>query len=209
MDCILLDFSKAFNKVPHSRFLMKLQHYVVRGHLHDWITSFLLGRTQCVVLDGPSSAATTVSSGVPQGIVLGPLLFLLFINDLPSVISSTIRLFAENFLLYRRIRTTEDHAILQRDMDNLQQCENNKLMRFNPDKCEVLIATNKKSPIHSEYTIHGQVLNQTDSAKYIGLNIHKSLSWDSHIDKITKKANSTLTFLGHNVSRCPTIIKAE
>jgi hypothetical protein len=209
MDCILLDFSKAFNKVPHSRFLMKLQHYVVRGHLHDWITSFLLGRTQCVVLDGPSSAATTVSSGVPQGIVLGPLLFLLFINDLPSVISSTIRLFAENFLLYRRIRTTEDHAILQRDMDNLQQCENNKLMRFNPDKCEVLIATNKKSPIHSEYTIHGQVLNQTDSAKYIGLNIHKSLSWDSHIDKITKKANSTLAFLGHNVSRCPTTIKAQ
>jgi hypothetical protein len=96
-----------------------------------------------------------------------------------------------------------------RDLDNLQQWENNWLMRFNPDKCEVLIATNKKSPIHSEYTIHGQVLNQTDSAKYIGLNIHKSLSWDSHIDKITKKANSTLAFLGHNVSRCPTTIKAQ
>ena len=82
-------------------------------------------------------------------------------------------------------------------------------MRFNPDKCEVLIATNKKSPIHSEYTIHGQVLNQTDSAKYLGLNIHKSLSWDSHIDKITKKANSTLAFLGRIVSRCPTTINAQ
>jgi hypothetical protein len=82
-------------------------------------------------------------------------------------------------------------------------------MRFNPDKCEVLIATNKKSPIHSEYTIHGQVLNQTDSFKYLGLNIHKSLCWDSHIYKITKKANSTLAFLGCNVSRCPTIIKAQ
>jgi hypothetical protein len=96
-----------------------------------------------------------------------------------------------------------------RDLDNLQQWENNWLMRFNPDKCEVLIATNKKSPIHSEYTIHGQVLNQTDSTKYLGLNIHKSLSWESHIDKITKKANSTLAFLGRNVSLCPTTIKAQ
>ena len=83
-------------------------------------------------------------------------------------------------------------------------------MRFNPDKCEVLISTNKKSPIHSEYTIHGQVLNQLDSsAKYLGLNIHKSLSWDSHIDRITKKATSTLALLERNVSRCPSIIKAQ
>jgi hypothetical protein len=130
-------------------------------------------------------------------------------NDLSSVVSSTTRLFADDCVLVRRIRTTEDQAILQRDLDNLQQWENNWLMRFNPDKCEVLIATNKKSPIHSEYTIHGQILNQTDSAKYLGINIHKSLSWDNHIDKITKKANSTLAFLGRNVRRCPTTIKAQ
>jgi hypothetical protein len=114
MDCIRMDFSKAFDKVLHSRLLMKLQHYGVRGHLHDWITSFLLGCTQCVVLDGQSSAATTVSSGVPQGTVLEPVLFLLFINDLPSVVSSTIRLFADDCLLYKRIRTTENQFILQR-----------------------------------------------------------------------------------------------
>jgi hypothetical protein len=114
IDCILLDFSKAFDKVPHSRLLLKLQHYGVRRLLRDWITSFLIGRTQCVVLDGQSSAATTVSSGVPQGTVMVPLLFLLFINDLPFVVSSTTRLFADDCLLYRRIRTTEDQAILQR-----------------------------------------------------------------------------------------------
>ena len=72
----------------------------------------------------------------------------------------------------------------------------------------MLIATNK-SPIHSEYTINGHILNQTDSAKYLELNIHKSLSWDRHIDKMTKKANSTLALLGRNVSRCPTTIKAQ
>ena len=102
VDCILLNFSKAFDKVPHSRLPTKLQHYEVRGYHHDWITSFLLGRTQCVVLDGQSPVTTTVSSGVPQGTVL----FLLFINDLPSVVSSTNRLFADDCLLYRRIRTT-------------------------------------------------------------------------------------------------------
>ena len=118
MDCILLGFSKAFDKVPHSRLLMKLQHYGVRGHLHDWITSFLLGRTQCVVLDGQSSAATTVSSGVPQGTVLEPLLFLFFINDLPSVVSSTTRLFADDCLLYRMIRTTEDQNIFFSNIGN-------------------------------------------------------------------------------------------
>ena len=209
VDCILLDFSKAFDKVPHNRLLMKLHHYGIRGHTHDWISSFLVGRTQRVVLDGQSSSATTVSLGVPQGTVLGPLLFLIFINDLPSSVSSTTRLFADDCLMYRRIKTPEDQAILQRDLNKLQQWEDRWLMQFNPDKCEVLRVTNRKSPVLADYIIHGQVLNTVDSAKYLGLTIHKSLSWDTHIDKITKKANSTLAFLGRNISRCPTSIKAQ
>ena len=191
MDCILLDLSKAFDKVPNNRLLTKLHHYGIRGHTHDWISSFLVGRAQRVVLDGQSSSTTTVSSGVPQGTVLGPLLLLIFINDLPS---STTRLFADDCLMYRRIKTPEDQAILQRDFNKLQEWEDRWLMHFNPDKCDVLRVTNRKPPELADYIIHSQVLNTVDSAKYLGLTIHKSLSWDTHIDKITKKANSTLAF---------------
>ncbi|KAK3096098.1 hypothetical protein FSP39_023212 [Pinctada imbricata] len=209
VDCILLDFSKAFDKVPHRRLLMKLHHYGVRGQLHRWIASFLTDRTQCVVLEGQSSSATPVTSGVPQGTVLGPLLFLLFINDLPSSVSSTTRLFADDCLLYRSIRGPQDQVELQKDLVSLQQWEEKWMMTFNPDKCEVLRICRKRTPLHMDYAIHNQVLNITDSAKYLGLNIHKSLGWDTHIDKITKKANSTMAFLGRNIRRCPTNIKAQ
>jgi hypothetical protein len=82
-------------------------------------------------------------------------------------------------------------------------------MGVNPDKCEVLRVTNKRSPLTTGYSIHGQVLNITDTAKYVGLNIHKSLIWDNHVDKINQKANSTLVFLSRNISRCRTKIKAQ
>jgi hypothetical protein len=131
-----------------------------------------------VVLDRQTSPASS-SFGVPQGTVLGPLIFLLFIYDLPSSVRSTIRLFADDRLLYR---TLEDQTILQKDLDSLQQWKDRWLMAFNPDKCEVLRLTNKRSPMTTGYTIHGQVLNTTDTARYLGLNIHKNRSWDNHVD---------------------------
>ena len=103
VDGILLDFSKAFDKVSHKHLFYKLSFYGLRGNYLNWVKSYLQNRTQCTLIDGQTSNESLVSSGVPQGTVLGPLFFLCFINDLPDVVASQIRLFADDALLYRQI----------------------------------------------------------------------------------------------------------
>ena len=115
VDIILLDFAKAFDKVPHTRLLHKLDHYGVRDNVKRWIEFFLSQREQQVILDGVRSDTAEVLSGVPQGTVLGPLLFLCFINDLPeSIKSSQAKLFADDSLLFKVIKNDSDRALLQR-----------------------------------------------------------------------------------------------
>ena len=123
IDAILLDFSKAFDKVSHSRLLLKLKHYGIRNSTLSWVTNFLDGRTQDVVLDGQVSSESLVTSGVPQGTVLGPLLFLVYINDLPTRVSSTVRMFADDCLLYREVHSVQDTKRLQDDLDSQQAWE--------------------------------------------------------------------------------------
>ena len=135
---ILLDFAKAFDKVPHSRLLHKLDYYGVRGHTNQWIQSFLSCRKQQVVLEGAKSNQDDVLSGVPQGTVLGPLLFLTYINDMPECTSSDVRLFADDRLLYRVVRNMNDSKILQEDLSALEDWEKTWLMSFNPSKCTVI-----------------------------------------------------------------------
>ena len=203
-DVILLDFSKAFDKVPHQRLLYKTNYYGIRGNHLQWIRSFLEGRTQRVVLDNVYSGLATVDSGVPQGSVLGPLLFSLYINDLPDVIrhGSTVRLFADDCVLYRTVDTQEDAAALQADLDHLQTWEKDWLMKFHPSKCQVIHVTNKRQIIKNVYKIHEEALESTDSAKYLGVSIHKGLSWNTHIDNTVNKANKILAFVRRNTYQC-------
>ena len=112
IDVIIMDFAKAFDKVPHRRLLYKLDYHGIRGSNHKWITSWLSERSQKVVLDGQASDPVPVLSGVPQGSVLGPVLFLILINDLPKIISSSVRLFADDCVLYRNIESPMDCQIL-------------------------------------------------------------------------------------------------
>ena len=140
---------KAFDKVPHHRLLHKLEFYGIRGSLHSWISSFLGNRSQQVLLDGVTSSTAPVQLGLTQGSVLGPLLFVLFINDLPEYISpkSTARLFADDCILCRTIETESDARDLQLDLDRLQQWKKDWLMEFHPQKCQVLHITSKRKSV--------------------------------------------------------------
>ena len=122
-DIIILDFSKAFDMVPHKLLLHKLEKYGIRGQLLQWLEHFLTKRKMRVVVDGEASQDADVLSGVPQGTVLGPILFLVHINDLPESVLSSVRLFADDCLLYRVIRNFQDHLILQQDLKNLEEWE--------------------------------------------------------------------------------------
>ena len=198
-DMVILDFSKAFDRVPHKRLLRKLHHYGIRGHLHSWITSFLTGRSQKVIVEGSESESAPVISGVPQGSVLGPLLFLLFINDLPDNIASNTRLFADDCIVYRTIRDHADQEALQEDLVRLAEWEDKWGMEFHPQKCSTLSVTRSRSPLRYPYQLKGHTLEVQDTTKYLGVDLQSTLSWKNHIDRITKKSNSMLGFLRRNL----------
>ena len=208
-DVLVMDFSKAFDKVGHDRLLAKLEHYGITGHTQTWIRHFLTGRRQRVVLDGEYSDQVAVTSGVPQGSVLGPCLFLLYINDLAEDLESVVRLFADDTIAYLTIDSQSDVARLQRDLDRLAHWEALWQMEFHPDKCQVLRVSKKHKPTYcGSYTLHGQLLEIVDQAKYLGVTIQGDLRWDTHVTNITKKANSTLAVLKRNVRVPSKCIKA-
>ena len=129
-DVVIMDFSKAFDLVPHQRLLSKLCHYWITGKLHNWMQKLLTMRTQQVVLEGVSSSSITVTSGEPQGTILRPLLFILYLNDLPEGISPQVRLLADDCILYREINTLNDCQDLQKDIDTLCNWESKCQMKL-------------------------------------------------------------------------------
>jgi hypothetical protein len=200
-DVLVMDFSKAFDKVGHGKLLHKLSNYGVRGKTLAWIHAFLSGRTQEVVVEGKHSDRAPVTSGVPQGSVLGPCLFLHYINDLPEGIGSTVRLFADDTIIYRTIDTTDDAESLQTDLNLLGQWEQKWQMQFHPAKCQALTITNKskRNTIGHIYTLHDHPLQRVTEAKYLGITIKHDMNWNHHISNNTKKANQALGFLRRNL----------
>ena len=175
-DAIFLDFSKAFDSVPHQRLLMKLNHIGIRGPLLQWIESFLSGREQRVVIEGHSSKWSHVTSGVPQGSILGPLLFLIYINDIGENLTSPTRLFADDCVLYREITNPSDRITLQQDLDLILRWSQLWQLPLNLSKCNALCITTKRNyPPSHHYTLNNTKLIWANTFTYLGIKIQHNL----------------------------------
>ena len=172
-----------------------------------WIDAFLCFRQQRVVVNGVKLDWAPVVSGVPQGTVLGPLLFSLHINDIMSDIESEIIPFADDCVCHREIKDIEDTLKLQKDIDLLGIWARKWGMRFQPVKCNMMQLTKKHNKIQASYTLEGTVLENVESIIYLGVTITSDLKWNSHIRNVCSKANRTLGLLRRNLFSFPQDMK--
>ena len=205
VDTFILDFEKAFDTPPHELLKSKLFSYGIGGKTLKWIDSFLCFRQQRVVVNGVKSDWAPVLSGVPQGTVLGPLLFSLYINDILSDIESEIRLFADECVCYREIKDEEDTMKLQSDNDRLGSWARKWGMRFQPVKCNVMQLSRKR--IKKIHALEGTDIENVESSKFLGVTITSDLRWNTHVSNVCTKANRTLGFLRRNLYSCPQEVK--
>ena len=193
LDVLYLDFQKAFDSVPHQRLLHKLQCYGVKDKILAWIDAFLIDRRQRVVLQGCSSDWSDVVSGVPQGSVLGPLLFLLYVNDLPDVVSGHISMFADDTKLYSTISTPHDSTALQADLEALVGWTGTWQLPLNTSKCKVLHMGRANQNL--DYTMYDAVLASVQVEKDLGVYIDTELKFRQHAAAVVAKANRVLAVI--------------
>ena len=207
-DVLFLDFAEAFDSVDHGILLKKLKAYGISGNLYNWFTDYLRGRTQRVVVEGVASGWSPVTSGVPQGSILGPMLFLLFINDLPDVIPPTTStgLYADDTKLYTAITSRQDCDNLQEALSYVDDLSNESNINFNTSKCKALTISRRKQPIVLNYHLGSAELIRVDSEVDLGITVTSNLSWNRHITKLITKANSTLGLLRRT---CPMLTNCD
>jgi len=191
IDVVYLDFAKAFDKIPHCSLIKKLEAHSIRGNILTWITDWLKGRKQRVCLHGIYSCWQTVWSGVPQGSVLGPVLFLIFINDLDCNITSTILKFADDTKLISIVNNDDDSTLLQHDLAILENWTHSWQMEFNIDKCKVMHVG--RTNVHSIYHMMNNIeLGTTSEEKDLGVSVSDDLKKSKHCAYAYSKANRTL-----------------
>ena len=196
-DVAFLDFSKAFDSVSHPHLISKLDQFGIKGPLLQWFTSYLDNRVQRVVIDGKNSEWLPVTSGVPQGSLLGPALFVLFINDMPRAVShcSTLALFADDAKCFRTIRSASDCALFQGDINNLVEWSDVWKMTFNMDKCSLCTITRKRNPIIYDYNMRGKALKRVEAQRDLGVLVTCDARFNEHIYAQVNQANKMLGFI--------------
>ena len=196
-DTIYLDFQKAFDTVPHERLLMKLQAYGVTGELFEWVKSFLKERLQYVKVGGMKSSTCSVSSGIPQGSILGPILFLIFINDLPDCLKSVCHIFADDTKVYN---SSNNDIILQNDIDELHKWSLKWQLHFNSSKCKCIHFGNGNP--QNQYFFHNDhdsiLIEKATEEKDLGVIFESNLKFDKHINSAVNKANQILGIIKRN-----------
>lgn len=199
IDVIFMDFRKAFDKVSHTKLLHKLGCIIRNEKILTWIKAYLSNRNQFVVLNEACSGKVTVDSGVPQGSVLGPLLFLLFINDIVTDLSVPVKLYADDCVLYEKISSVEDQARLNENFAKVISWCDKWQMSINFEKTVFMRITHKKRPLLFSYTANNVLLSEVQEYKYLGVWISNDLSWTKHIDVVTAKCLRKLFFLRHSL----------
>ena len=187
VDVIYMDFQKAFDVVPHRRLLGKLEAYQISEEIVEWVSAFLTGRQQKVAINGCESSWRDVLSGIPQGSVLGPLLFVIFINDLPESVESNAFLFADDTKVFKIISDATDNIALQGDLDCLQEWSNRWLIGFNAAKCKHMHIGSGNTEY--DYKLNDTLLEHASHEIDIGVYIDNNLKFDMHISRKVNIAN--------------------
>ncbi len=193
---VFLDVSKAFDKVFHRGLLFKLQQMGIGGNLLRWLESYLSNREQIVVINGVKSDPRKINASVPQGSILGPLLFLVYVNDLVNGLETTPYLFADDTSLFMEINPRnpdESFTKINNDLALLSNWSDQWRMKFNASKTVYMIVSNKaRVPDYPDLMLNGQVLTKVPSHKHLGVTLTKNMTWNLHIDAVLRKAASRL-----------------
>lgn len=193
---VFLDISKAFDKVFHEGLLFKLRQLGIEGNLFNWIESYLLNRQQRVIINGQSSDIKTINAGVPQGSILGPLLFLVFINDITRNIHSKIYLYADDTSLFREITSQADLGILNSDLSKLWSWSKQWRVQFNANKTKYLYFTLKRRASVLPNLYLGEcVIDRAESHVHLGLALDSRLEWKDHVSRIQNRVSKTVISL--------------
>lgn len=196
VDVIYTDYMKAFDRIDHIILLRKLQSAGIRGNLFRWFSSYILNRNQTVALNGYASSNMPIPSGIPQGSLLGPLLFVIFINDITKCFTySKILLFADDLKILHTIRSVDDAYNLQKDLDSFQNYCTQYKLSLNISKCFICSYTRKVQPINYDYKIYGTSLTRVNNIRDLGITFDSKLLFDTHIDNIVRKASKALGFI--------------